>query len=104
MTARLPRHADLAPLSDGDLLGQEPALLRWAVALTKDAAEAQALVDQTLTAARAERSHGDRAGLFQTFRQTYHSVARGRVRRPVRDATVTALAGAPAEAAAAWIA
>ncbi len=89
------------PLSDGDLFGQEPALLRWALALTKDPAEARALVAQTLSTALGERRRGDRARLFQTFRQTYHSIERSRGRRPARDATVTAMAGAPGGAAAA---
>ncbi len=94
MTDRPPRRAEPAPFSDGDLLGQEPALLRWALALTKDAAQAQALVDETLSAARAEHAPADRGRLFQTFRRTYHSVARGRVRRPVRDAAPSADASA----------
>jgi hypothetical protein len=88
-------------LTDDDLLGQEPALLQWALALTKDPVEAQTLVAQTLSAALAEGRPADRAGLFQTFRQTYHSVARSRSRRSARDAMVTALARAPADAAAA---
>lgn len=87
-------------IGDTDAAVQDPALLQWALALTKDPAEAQALVDQTLATARAEGRSPDRAVLFRTFRQAYHSVARGRSRRSMRDASVTALARAPGEALA----
>lgn len=87
------------PLTGDDgLLDQQPALLQWALALTKDAGEAQALVAQAVSAAVADGRRPDRAMLFQTFRQTYHSVARSRSRRPTRDAMVTALACAPSDA------
>ena len=92
------------PLSDGDVLGQEPAMMQWALALTKDPVEAKALVAQTLAAALAEGRPADRAGLFRTFRQTYHSIERGRRRPSLRDATAAARAGAPGEAAAVEIA
>jgi hypothetical protein len=74
----------------------EPALLSWATALTKDAAEAEALVAQTLqTAGKALRQdHAEpesQAQMFRTLRQSYHSVERTRSRRPVRDAVITAM-------------
>lgn len=88
------------PPNQGEFLDQQPALLQWALALTKDPVEAQALVAETLSAAAAEGRPSGRAGLFLTFRQTYHSVARSRSRRSTRDAMVTALARAPSDAPA----
>ena len=85
-------------LNDDDVLGQEQALLGWALSLTTDPIEAKALVDQTLATALAEGRTADRAGLFRTFRQTYHSIERSRRRRSARDSMVTALARAPAPA------
>jgi hypothetical protein len=42
------------PLSECDVLGQEPAPLKWAQALASDPAEARALVAQTLATALTE--------------------------------------------------
>jgi DNA-directed RNA polymerase specialized sigma24 family protein len=75
----------------------QSALLRSAMALTKDPVEAQALVTQTLLKADEEHRAGrappaSQAQLFRMFRETYHSIERSRSRRPPRDAVVTALA------------
>ena len=75
----------------------QSALLRSAMALTKDPVEAQALVTQTLLKADEEHRAGrapppSQTQLFRMFRETYHSIERSRSRRPPRDAVVTALA------------
>jgi hypothetical protein len=85
--------------SDGDPRDAEPALLRWATALTKDPAEAQALVAQTLQNTGSEVRRGpaepeNQVELFRNLRRSYHSVERTRSRRPVRDAVITAMAQA----------
>lgn len=75
----------------------ETALLRWATALTKDSAEAEALVAHTLQTAgsqvrRETAAPENQVELFRTLRRSYHSVERTRSRRPVRDAVITAMA------------
>ena len=67
------------------------ALLRSAMALVQDPAEAQALVEQTLVSAGSP-SRLSQMQLFRLLRQTYHSIERSRRRRPMRDALVTSLA------------
>lgn len=85
-------------LGDDEWRRLEADLLRWASALTKDPAEARALVVQVLSKARQEprrgADDGERARLFRMLRQAYHSVERTRTRRPPRDAELTALAEA----------
>jgi hypothetical protein len=85
--------------ADSDPRDAEPALMRWAKDLTKDPAEAQALVAQTLQTAGSDVRQGpaapeNQAELFRTLRRSYHSVERTRSRRPVRDAVITAMAQA----------
>ncbi len=70
------------------------ALLRFALTLVDDPAEAHALVAQAVEAAResAPRSAPDEAVVFRFLRRAYHSVERSRPRRRMRDASVNALA------------
>lgn len=92
-----------APPSDGELTRLEAELLRTALALTQEPAEARALVAQVLSRAQKEplrgRGEDQRAQLFRMLRQAYHSVERTRTRRPPRDAELTALAAATHRAA-----
>ncbi len=78
---------------DAELRSFEPALLQWAMALTRDAEEARVLVRQTLISADEDRKAGppSRTRLFRLLRQAYHSIERSRGRRHARDAAVTAL-------------
>jgi hypothetical protein len=69
----------------------EAALLRCAIGLVQDPAEAQALVELTLAGA-APVAPLSEMQLFRLLRQTYHSIERSRRRRPMRDALVTSLA------------
>jgi len=60
----------------------EPRLRAWADALTHDAAEAHALVDETLAIARTQRvgppdADALQAWLFRLLRQRFHSLERG---------------------------
>ncbi len=84
---------------DRDAAKTTSALLRSANALVKDPAEAQALVAQTLAAARRDDPASPRpsyAQLFRMLRQTYHSIERSRRGRPMRDALLTSMAKAGA--------
>ena len=74
-----------------DEAAMSAALLRSAMALVQDPAEAQALVDQMLASA-GPSSRLSEMQLFRLLRQTYHSIERSRRRRPMRDALVTSLA------------
>ena len=90
----------------GDMLSREPdtsrltaALLRSAMALVDDPAEARALVARALEAAHAaapQTAALDGAEVFRLLRQAYHSVERSRPRRRMRDASVNALAAGQA--------
>ncbi len=71
------------------------ALLRSALALVDDPAEARVLVARVLQAAgEAELASTPlgQAELFRLLRQAYHSIERSRPRRRMRDSTVTSLA------------
>ncbi len=75
----------------------DSALQRSALALTADAAEATALVGLVMSrAGEVRRSGGEvsAAQMFRMLRESYHSVARTRTRRPMHDAQLTALAAA----------
>jgi hypothetical protein len=91
------------PSQDGDLSRLELELLRTAMALTHEPAEARALVARVLSQAREEllggRGDGERARLFRMLRQAYHSVERTRTLRPPRDAQLKALTAANHRAA-----
>lgn len=81
-----------------DVAATERALLRMAMVMVEDAAEARELVATTLTSAGGSRL--SEAQLFGLLRRTYHSIERTRRRRPMRDAVVTALARASGRAPA----
>jgi hypothetical protein len=87
-----------APLpSQGEQQRLKSALERSAAALTADSAEAGALVAVVMGQAQDIWRAGGEVGLSQMFRmlrESYHSVARTRSRRPLRDATLTALVAA----------
>ena len=75
----------------------DSALQRSALALTADPAEATALVGLVMSRVGEIRHSGGEVSLAQMFRmlrESYHSVARTRTRRPMHDAQLTALAAA----------
>jgi hypothetical protein len=72
------------------------ALLRSAMALVSDPAEARAMVELALEAACAPEGHSTSTGdvdLFRRLREAYHSIEHSPSRRRTRDALVTSLAG-----------
>ena len=84
-----------APNARRDPAAIEAALLKGALALVQDPAQARALATQTLEAAldgSGPSGLPSQAQLFRALRQTYHSVERSRRGRPARDALVTSLA------------
>lgn len=95
--------ASEAPLpSSSEQQRLRSALERSAAALTPDSAEAGALVAAVMAQAQDTWRAGGEVGLGQLFRmlrESYHSVARTRSRRPLRDATLTALVVATNRAA-----
>jgi hypothetical protein len=82
-----------------DATTPEPAFLQWAAALTKDAAEADALVAHALKV-DSEQSHigqtdqENRALLFRAMRQSYHSIERAKPPVRKRGPALTAPASA----------
>ena len=84
-------------LSTDDRHAPDAMLRRSAMALTSDPAEATALVGLVMAKVRELRGTGGEVGqaqMFRMLRETYHSVARTRTRRPMHDAALTALAAA----------
>lgn len=82
------------PTRAPDPAATERALLRTALAMVGDPAEARELVATTMASAGGARL--SEVQLFGLLRRTYHSIERTRRRRPMRDALVTALAREPA--------
>lgn len=79
----------------------EPALLRWAAALTKDATAAEALVAHTLQAdseqtREGQSDHESRVSLFRSMRQSYHSIERAKPPTRKRGPALTPAGGAVA--------
>jgi DNA-directed RNA polymerase specialized sigma24 family protein len=79
-----------------ELLALGPSLLGWASALTRDPAEAQALVDETLVLAAdpAYQPAGDvstQAWIHRLLRRRFHSVERDRGYRRSTSAAVSEL-------------
>ena len=77
-----------------DILALEPRLLDWASRNTRDANEAQALVRETMAAARAAApTAGDDVGVevwvFRLLRQQFHSLERDRHHRRATAAFTT---------------
>ena len=90
-----PSEASFPPTGEQQRL--RSALERSAAALTDDSAEATALVAGVMARAQDIWRAGGETGLSQLFRmlrENYHSIARTRSRRPLRDATLTALVAA----------
>lgn len=79
-----------------EILALQPRLLDCAGALTRDAAEARALLHETLTIAN-DPEHGQAPGastevwIFRLLRQRFYSVERDRDYRRSRSAAVTEL-------------
>ena len=82
-----------------EVLALESRVADWANALTRDPAEARALVTETLALAQ-DPAHGPGSGqtvqswLLRLLRQRFHSVERGRGFRRSRSAAVTELGDA----------
>lgn len=95
--AELTRSVPSAGPSADDRHAPDSALRSSAMALTADPAEATALVSLVMSrVAEIRRSGGEvsLAQMFRMLRESYHSVARTRTRRPMHDAQLTALAAA----------
>ncbi len=77
-----------------EIMALEPRLLDWANRMTRDANEAQALVQETLAAARAmAMTASDEVGaevwVFRLLRQQFHSLERDRHHRRAVSAFTT---------------
>jgi DNA-directed RNA polymerase specialized sigma24 family protein len=83
-----------SPEKRQEILALEPRLLDWAGRMTRDANEAQALVRETLAAARASALAADdevavEVWVFRLLRQQFHSLERDRHHRRATAAFTT---------------